>query len=156
MHFRNPVTRADVSTDGEGKAMDEPVRWVTKAEAAEELEISLSTLDRKIRKGEVEVAREGRRVYVGMHGPERLSDEELLRRAIIGEDELERERDEAGDAAAAGRQAYAKLEESYRKEETAHRQTKQLAAKLGVAAAVLFVLLVLLAVGVLVALRLCM
>ena len=145
MHFRNPVTRADVSTDGEGKAMDEPVRWVTKAEEEEELEISLSTLDRKIRKGEVEVARHGRRVYVGMHGPERQS------RGIIGGDDLER--DEAGDAAAAGRQAYAKLEESYRKEETAHRQTKQLAAKLGVAAVVLFVLL---AVGVLAALRLCM
>ena len=26
--------------------MDEPVRWVTKAEAAQELEVSLSTLDR--------------------------------------------------------------------------------------------------------------
>ena len=39
--------------------MDEPVRWVTKAEAAEELEVSLSTLDRKIRNGEVEVRREG-------------------------------------------------------------------------------------------------
>ena len=48
--------------------MDEPVRWVTKAEAAEELEVSLSTLDRKIRKGEVEVRREGRRVYVLMEG----------------------------------------------------------------------------------------
>ena len=48
--------------------MDEPICWVTKAEAAEELEISLSTLDRKIRNGEVEVAREGRRVYVRMHG----------------------------------------------------------------------------------------
>ena len=44
--------------------MDEPVRWVTKAEAAEELEVSLSTLDRKIRNGEVEVRREGRRVFV--------------------------------------------------------------------------------------------
>ena len=32
-----------------GKAMDEPVRWVTKAEAAEELGVSLSTLDRRIR-----------------------------------------------------------------------------------------------------------
>ena len=70
--------------------MDEPVRWVTKAEAAEELEISLSTLDRKIRKGEVEVAREGSRVYVRMHGPEYLSDEEMLRRAIAREDELQR------------------------------------------------------------------
>ena len=39
--------------------MDEPVRWVTKPEAAEELEVSLSTLDRKIRNGEVEVRREG-------------------------------------------------------------------------------------------------
>ena len=70
--------------------MDEPVRWVAKAEAAEELEISLSTLDRKIRKGEVEVVREGRRVYVRMRGPEYLSDEELLRRAIAREHELER------------------------------------------------------------------
>ena len=53
--------------------MEESVRWVSKAEAAE-LEISLSTLDRMIRRGEVEVAREGRRVYVRMHGPEYLSD----------------------------------------------------------------------------------
>ena len=45
--------------------MDEPVRWVTKAEAAEELEVSLSTLDRKIRNGEVEVRREGRRAERG-------------------------------------------------------------------------------------------
>ena len=58
--------------------MDEPVRWVTKAEAAQELEVSLSTLDRMIRKGEVEVAREGRRVNVRMLGPEDPSDEELL------------------------------------------------------------------------------
>ena len=89
--------------------MDEPVRWVTKAEAAEELEISFSTLDRKIRSGEVEVVREGRRVYVQMQGPEYLSDEELLRRAIAREEELERtvrelerERDEARESAAAG------------------------------------------------------
>ena len=70
--------------------MDEPVRWVTKAEAAEELEISFSTLDRKIRSGEVDVVREGRRVYVRMQGPEYLSDAELLRRAIAREDELQR------------------------------------------------------------------
>ena len=56
--------------------MDERVRWVRKAEAAEELEISSRTLDRKIRSGEIEVAREGRRVYMRMHGPEYLSDEE--------------------------------------------------------------------------------
>ena len=97
--------------------MDEPVRWVTKVEAAQELEVSLSTLDRMIRKGEVEVAREGRRVYVRMLGPENPSDEELLRRAIMREDELERtvreleqsaselerERDGAREAAAASR-----------------------------------------------------
>jgi len=46
--------------------MEEPVRWVSKAEVAEELEVSLSTLDRMIRRGELEVAREGRRVYVRM------------------------------------------------------------------------------------------
>ena len=90
MHYYNPMTRDDVSADSEEKAMDEPVRWVSKAEAAEELEISLSTLDRKIKKGEVEVLREGRRVYVRMHGPEYMTDEELLRRTIAREDELER------------------------------------------------------------------
>ena len=84
------------------------------------------TLDRKIRKGEVEAVREDRRVYVRMHGPVYLSDEELLRNAIIGEDELERtvrelersasesarERDEARDAACASRHAYEELEEA--------------------------------------------
>ena len=44
--------------------MAEGVRWVSKAEAARELEVSISTLDRMIRRGEVEVRREGRRVYV--------------------------------------------------------------------------------------------
>ena len=56
------------------KAMEEQQRWVTKAEAAEELGISLSTLDRRIKKEEIEVFREGRRVWVLMHGPEFLSD----------------------------------------------------------------------------------
>ena len=111
--------------------MDGPVRWVTKAEAPEELERSLSTLDRIIRRGEVEVVREGRRVYVRMHGPEYLSDEELLRRAIAREhelertvlelersaselqlrvSELERERDEARESASASRRPYQELE----------------------------------------------
>ena len=139
--------------------MDEPVRWVTKAEAAQELEVSLSTLDRMIRKGEVEVAREGRRVHVRMLGPENPSDEELLRRAIVREDELERtvreleqcaselklraselerERDEAREeAAAASRDAYEELEER-----ATHGRTGRLATRLKVAAAVLLVLLV--------------
>ena len=107
--------------------MDEPVRWVSKAEAAQELEISLSTLDRMIRKGDLEVVREGRRVYVRMHGPEYPSDNDLLRRAIMREDELDRtvrelerstselekERDEATDAASASRDAYEEATEAY-------------------------------------------
>ena len=139
--------------------MDEPVRWVTKAEAAQELEVSLSTLDRMIRKGEVEVAREGRRVHVRMLGPEGPSDEELLRRAIVREDELERtvreleqsaselerERDGAREAAAASRGAYEELEER-----AAHGRTGRWATRLKVAAAVLLVLLVPLAISILV------
>ncbi len=70
--------------------MEEPVRWVSKVEAAEEVEVSLSTLDRMIRRGEVVVRREGRRVYVRMQGPEYLSDEELLRRSVAREEELQR------------------------------------------------------------------
>ena len=69
--------------------MAESVRWVTKAEAARELEVSISTLDRKIGTGEVEVRREGRRVYVRMVG-EYVPAEELLRRAVARERELER------------------------------------------------------------------
>ena len=125
--------------------MEEPVRWVTKAEAAEELEISLSTLDRKIRRGEIEVVREGRRVYVRMHGPEYLSDEELLRRAIAREDEFQRtvreleqsvsewklraselgrERDEARESADTARRPQYELERKYQKEVAEHKETK--------------------------------
>ena len=70
--------------------MDEQVRWVTKAEAARELEISLSTLDRKIRRGEMEVRMEGRRVYVRLEGLEYVGDDELLRRSLGREDKLQR------------------------------------------------------------------
>ena len=136
--------------------MDEPVRWVTKAEAAQELEVSLSTLDRKIRRGEIEVVREGRRVYVRMHGPEYLSDDELLRRTITREDELEgtvrelersaselgRERYEARDAASASEEAYRKLETAWLKEAEAHNRMTRVAIRLGVTAGALFVLLV--------------
>ena len=143
--------------------MDEPVRWVTKAEAAEELEISLATLDRKIRKGEVEVVREGRRVYVRMHGPEYLSDEELLRRGIARENELERtvrelersaselklraselerERDEARESASASRRPYQELERAYQKEVAAHKETNDLFIAVRVTALVLLVLLI--------------
>ena len=129
--------------------MDEPGRWVTKAEAAQELEMSLSTLDRKIRKGEIEVLREGRRVYVRMHGPELMSDEELLERTIANLDEsertaseLERERDKARQAASGSRDAYEEVTEAYRKERAEHGRTRQLALRLGLVAAALFVLLI--------------
>ena len=143
--------------------MDEPVRWVTKAEAAEELEISFSTLDRMIRKGEVEVVREGRRVFVRMQGPEYLSDAELLRRAVAREQELqqtvrqleqnvselklsaselERERDEAKESASSGRRPYQELEEAYRKERTEHKETKEALIAVRVAAFVLLALLI--------------
>ncbi len=138
--------------------MDEQVRWVTKAEAAEELEVSLSTLDRKIRTGEVEVRREGRRVYVRMEG-EYISDEELLNRAVARErelertvrelerklsqserraSELERERDEAKEALSDGRLAHYKLERTHEKEVADHKMTNQV---FNVARVVILVLL---------------
>ena len=133
--------------------MAERVRWVTKAEAARELEISISTLDRKIRTGEVEVRREGRRVYVQMVGPERVSDEDMLRRALDREGKLqrrlwesdqraqalERERDEAVYVASADRQALEEIEEKYEKERDARRRMKRLAIRLGLAVVVLLV-----------------
>lgn len=143
--------------------MEESVRWVSKSEAAEELEISMSTLDRKIRVGEVEVRREGRRVYVRMEGPEYLSDEELLRHSIAREEELqrtvgelerslsewqhraselERERDEARESAAAANQPYHELEREHRKEVAAHRATNGALIFTRVVALVLLVLLV--------------
>ena len=141
--------------------MDEHVRWVTKAEAAEELEVSLSTLDRMIRRGEVEIRREGRRVFVRMAG-EYITDEELLRRAVAREhelertvreleqslselnlqaSELERERDEARESAATARGPYVKLEMEHRQEVSDHKVTKGV---LNVVHAIALVLLVLL------------
>ena len=143
--------------------MDERVRWVTKAEAAEELEVSLSTLDRKIRTGEIEVAREGRRVYVRMEGPEYLSDGELLHRSIAREkelqrtvreleqrvsdwklraSELERERDEARESAVTARGPYVKLQMEHRQEVADHKTTKWMLNVFSLIAFVLFALLV--------------
>ena len=132
--------------------MAERVRWVAKAEAARELEVSISTLDRMIRRGEVEVRKEGRRVYVRMQGPERVSDEELLRRALGREDKLqrrlvkldrraqalERERDEAVHAASVDRQALEEMEERYERERDARRKMRRLAVRLGLVVVVLF------------------
>lgn len=161
--FYHPMTGGDVSADRRGKAMDEPVRWVTKAEAAEELEISLSTLDRKIRRGEIEVVREGRRVFVRMQGPEYLSNEELLLRSIAREEELQRtvrkleqrvsewklraseleqERDEARESAATARRPYDELERKYRKEVAEHKLTNEVLDIVRVIALVLLALLI--------------
>ena len=152
-------TTVDVSANSEGQSMEEPVRWVSKAEAAREMEVSLSTLDRVIRKGEVDVRREGRRVYVRMHGPEYPNDEELLRRAIIREDELERtvqeldrsaselerERGEAREPASAREDAYRELEAAYRREWAAHDRMRRVALNLGLVAAALLATSVLVA-----------
>ena len=98
-----------------------------------------------------------------MHGTEYLSDEELLRRAIAREDELERtvqelersaselklraselerERDEARESASAGRRPYQELEEAYRKERIEHKETKELFIAVRVAVFVLLALLI--------------
>ncbi len=115
------------------------VHWVDKGEAARELEVSLSTLDRMIRKGELEVAREGRRVYVKLPGPRYPSDRELLRQALtrverlkrtsaeLAEeaDQLEKERDQARAETEAVRGQYAELEAEHHKEQTAHRRARR-------------------------------
>ena len=133
--------------------MAEQVRWVTKAEAVREMKVSVSTLDRMIRRGEIEVRRESRRVYVRMEGPEYVSDDELLRRSLEREDklqrtvweldgrasELERERDEAREVVSRWKAAYDELEEAYDKEDAAHGKTKWLALRLGLVATALLV-----------------
>ena len=120
------------------------------------MKISLSTLDRMIRSGEIEVRREGRRVYVRMEGPEYVSDDELLRRSLVREDklqrtvweldgrasELERERDEARESESAARRVHRELEEAYRKEIAEHGETKEAVITLRMIVVVLLVLLV--------------
>ena len=136
--------------------MKDEVHWVDKEEAARELEVSLSTLDRMIRKGDLEVVREGRRVYVKLPGPPCPSDRELLRQAMamverlertVGElsdeaDQLERERDQARAETEAARGEYAVLEADYHEEQAVHRRARCWAARLGITVAVLVVLLV--------------
>ena len=138
------------------------VHWVDKGEAARELEVSLSTLDRMIRKGEVEVGREGRRVYVKLPGPRYPSDRELLRQARVRVEQLERtvgnlaeeadrleqERDRARAETDTAIDEYRKLEEVLLREQDGHERARRWAARLGIAVAVL---LFLLAVTVLVA-----
>ena len=131
------------------------VHWVDKGEAVRELEVSLSTLDRMIRKGEVEVERKGRRVYVKLPGPRYPSDRELLRQArtrverlerAVGDlteeaDRLEQERDQARAEMEAARDECGRLEAELVREQSARQRTKRWAARLGIAVVALVVLL---------------
>lgn len=123
------------------------VYWVDKGEAARELEVSLSALDRMIRKGEMDVQREGRRVYVKLPGPRYPSDRELLRQArtrverlerTVGDlteeaDRLEQERDRARAETDTAIDEYRQLETVLVREQDAHRRTGKLAKALGIA-----------------------
>ncbi len=91
-----------------------------------------------------------------MHGPEYLSDEELLRRSLVREDklqrtvldldgrasELERERDEAWESASGSGRAYEEMEEAYWKERAAHEKTMELFIAARLTAFVLLALLI--------------
>ena len=134
--------------------MEDDVHWVPNGDAARELEVSLSTLDRMIRNGELDVAREGRRVYVMMLGPRYPSDHELLRQAMtkierlertVGEladeaDQLEQERDQARAETETAVGEYRKLEAELLREQSAHQRTRRLARILGITAAGLLAL----------------
>ncbi len=115
------------------------VHWVDKGEAAREMEVSLSTLDRMIRKGEVAVERRGRRVYVKLPGPRYPSDRELLRQARVRVERLERTvaelaeeadrleeaRDRARSATETALEEYRRLEEVLVGEQNAHEKTRR-------------------------------
>ena len=132
------------------------VHWVDKGEAARELEVSLSTLDRMIRKGEVAVERKGRRVYVKLPGPRHPSDRELLRqtRARVERlertsaeladeaDRLEQERDRARSETATAIDEYRRLEEVLVREQEAHEKTRRWAKIFGITALGLLAILV--------------
>ena len=135
--------------------MKDEVHWVEKGEAARELEVSLSNLDRMIRKGELEVVREGRKVYVKLPGPPCPSNRELLRQAMAmverlertvrelsdEADQLEQDRDRDRAETETARGEYAVLEADYHEEQAAHRRARRWAARLGIAVVVLAVLL---------------
>ena len=132
------------------------VHWVDKGEAARELEVSLSTLDRMIRKGEVAVERKGRRVYVKLPGPRHPSDRELLRQArsrlerlerTAGElaeeaDRLEQERDRARSETESALEEYRRLEGVLVGEQEAHEKTRRWVKIFGIAALGLLAILV--------------
>ena len=138
------------------EAVKDGVHWVDKGEAARELEVSLSTLDRMIRKGEVAVERKGWRVYVKLPGPRYPSDRDLLRQArarverlerTVGElaeeaDRLEQERDRARSETETALEEYRRLEEVLAGEQEAHEKTRRWARFFGFTALGLLAILV--------------
>ena len=138
------------------EAVEDGVHWVDKGEAAREMEVSLSTLDRMIRKGEVAVERKGRRVYVKLPGPRYPSDRELLRQArakverlerTVGElaeeaDRLEQERDRARSETGSALEEYRRLEEVLVGEQDAHEKTRRWARFFGFTALGLLAILI--------------
>ena len=150
------VQSADVSAGHGVKDGAGDVHWVDKGEAARELEVSLSTLDRMIRKGELEVKRQGRRVYVKLPGPRYPSDRELLRQArtkieglerVVDElvqeaNQLEQERDQARADTEAVKAENGRLKGLYRAERLARGRMRRLAGRLWWAVFVLTLLLV--------------
>ena len=85
------MTRQAETATWEWEASAKIGRWITKSQAVRELGISLSTLDRHIKAGEVEAVRQDRRIYVLVRWPEDPSDEVLLYRAWDQIDELKSE-----------------------------------------------------------------
>ena len=69
--------------------MDEQVSWVTKAEAVRELEMSQSTLDRKISRG-IRGSQEGTPGLRAAEGARYVTDKELLCRSFVREGKIHR------------------------------------------------------------------
>ena len=103
--------------------MEEPVRWVSKAEAAEEL------LRRSIAR-EDELQRTVRELE------QSVSEWQLIA------SELERERDAARESAATANRPYLELERAYQKEVAEHKETKEMFIAARVTALVLLALLI--------------
>ena len=150
------MTRQTETATREWEASARVGRWVTKSQAVRELGVSLSTLDRQTKAGEVEAVRQDRRVYVLVRGPEDPSDEVLLYRAWDRIDglklevfrlkkaalKLEMERDEALDDMIASKdQSHALLKSNGELWTTCERM-RQLSKRIGLVAVVLLGLLI--------------
>ncbi len=150
------MTRQAETATWEWEASAKIGRWITKSQAVRELGISLSTLDRHIKTGEVEAVRQDRRVYVLVRGSEDPSDEVLLDRAWDRIDgfksevfrlkkaalKLEMERDEALDDMIASKDQSHALLKSNGELLNDYEKMKRLSIGLGLAVVMLLVFLV--------------